>query len=381
MGSSKNVRVYIIGLALFAMFFGSGNLIFPLSVGQLAQNQYGYGMLGFLLTGVLVPFLGVVTMVLFEGDYTKFFGCLGKKLGFLFTFILLTVWIPLGSGPRCITLCYANVKPYLSEPTLWVFSLVYCVLLFLVTYKKNRAFDLLGYVLTPILLTCLGITIFRGVALSPGFPPAELGPLAVMKDGMLEGYNTMDLIASFFFSSTIIGVLKQTIAEDSRSRSCPLSMALKACFIGILILGSVYIGLIGVAAANASILQGVPKDELLAFLAKTLLGARLRAVATLAIALACMTTSIALVIVYADFVRHKLFSDRISYIQAVVLTIVVSFGMSIFGFQGITNLTQPILAVFYPFLIFLMAVNIAWKWRQGRRETVPVAIAVEGDAA
>ncbi|MCB9229710.1 MAG: branched-chain amino acid transport system II carrier protein, partial [Deltaproteobacteria bacterium] len=94
----------IVGLALFSMFFGSGNLIFPLDVGRVAGGQFLWGALGFILTAVLVPFMGVVAMVVYNGDYQKFFAFSGKKTGFILTLILLSFWIPFGSGPRCITL-------------------------------------------------------------------------------------------------------------------------------------------------------------------------------------------------------------------------------------------------------------------------------------
>src|SRR3990167_2898383 len=83
----------VIGLALFAMFFGSGNLIYPLFVGTNSSGNTFYSILGFLLSAVALPFLGVIAMVLFKGDYTDFFSILGKKFGFLFSFILLTIWI------------------------------------------------------------------------------------------------------------------------------------------------------------------------------------------------------------------------------------------------------------------------------------------------
>jgi len=366
MTSSKIPRVPIIGMALFSMFFGSGNLIFPLSVGQFAQESSVYGMLGFLLTGVLVPFLGVITMVIYGGDYVRFFSCLGKRAGFFFVLILLTVWIPLGSGPRCITLCFANIKPYLSNSSLWSFSLVYCLLLFFFTVKKNRVFDLLGYVLTPLLLVCLSIIIFRGVHQSSGVGNTMHGKWTVVQEGLIEGYHTMDLIASFFFSSAIIAALRRVLPQGREDEPCPLNLALKSCLIGVFILGSVYVGLISLAAANSSMLVGMPKEELLAYLSAVLLGPELHAITTLAIALACMTTSIAMVLVYADYIKKELAKDRISYRTAVLITVAVSYGMSILGFKGITALTKPILEVFYPFLIFLMTINLAWKWKRSR---------------
>jgi LIVCS family branched-chain amino acid:cation transporter len=113
----------IIGMALFAMFFGSGNLIYPLYIGTEAETSWVSATLGFLIAAVLLPFLGVIAMVLYRGSYDEFFNSIGKKMGFILSLILLTVWIPLGSAPRCMTLAYASIDSYFANtPPLWLYS-------------------------------------------------------------------------------------------------------------------------------------------------------------------------------------------------------------------------------------------------------------------
>jgi LIVCS family branched-chain amino acid:cation transporter len=360
MQSQKKGAILIIGFALFSMFFGSGNLIFPLSIGQLAEENYIWGLTGFILTGVLLPFLGVITMVLYNGDYTKFFGTIGKTLGFLFTLALLTVWIPLGSAPRCITLAFVNVTSYMPNVPLWLFSLVYCVLLLPLSYRKIRALDILGYVLTPLLLLCLGVVVYEGLYKSTGFGPTEHAPTTLIYRGLQEGYYTMDLIASFFFTSTVIAALREVSKTAAESRNV-IKIALKSCAIGVTVLGLVYIALVTVAAANASVLVDVPKDQLLARLVTHLLGPQLRVVATAAVVLACLTTSIALQIVYSDFLVNSLFKGKISLMTGMLITLFVTYGMSIQGFEGISALTGPLLEIFYPLLLVLMVWNIMIK--------------------
>jgi LIVCS family branched-chain amino acid:cation transporter len=360
MQPSKKGAIFIIGLALFSMFFGSGNLIFPLSIGQLAEENFIWGLTGFILTGVLLPFLGVITMVIYNGDYTKFFSSIGKNLGFLFTFALLTVWIPLGSAPRCITLSHTNMSSLISGTPLWLYSLIYCILLFPLSYRKSRALDILGYVLTPGLLICLGFIVYEGIYKSTGFGPSEAEASTLVYQGLLEGYYTMDLIASFFFTSTIIAALKEVSTGTADSKKI-IGVTLKSCAIGVTILAIVYIGLVTVAAANASLLVGVSKDQLLAKLVAALLGPQLQIVATSAIVLACLTTSIALQIVYADYLTNNLFKGRMSQKTGMIITILVTYGMSIQGFDGISRLTGPILEVFYPMLLLLILWNIALK--------------------
>ncbi len=352
--------ILVLGLAIFAMFFGAGNIIFPLYVGQLAGENYFWGLAGFCLTGVLLPFLGVLTMVIYDGDYTRFFGTLGKNIGFLFTLALLSVWIPLGCAPRCVTLSFVNVKSVLGDFPIWIFSLAYCILVYVIASKKSRALDIIGYVLTPLLLLSLGFVVFEGLRYSPGTGPSQMTEGSLMLTGLYEGYYTMDLIASFFFTSTVIVTLREIAKTESDSKHV-IGVAMKSCAIGMAVLSVVYMGLVGVAAANAHILVGVPKDELLVKLVTELLGPQMRIVSTIAVVLACFTTSIALQIVYSDFLTNNVLKGKISKKTGSLLTLATTFGMSILGFKGISNITGPILDIFYPLLLVLIVWNIAIK--------------------
>ncbi|NNM43349.1 MAG: branched-chain amino acid transporter [Chlamydiae bacterium] len=355
MKDKKKLSFFFIGLALFSMFFGAGNLIFPLFIGKVAKNLCPFSILGFLITGVLLPFLGIIGMVIFKGDYKKFFSTIGEKPGFLLSAALLSVWIPLGSAPRCITLAFASINSYIPVPSLLIFSLFYCALLFFVVYKKSRMLDILGYVLTPVLLTCLGIVIFKGSFSGITFPTASgISSLQVFLQGVKEGYNTMDLIAAFFFSASIIGIIKASSGDEKSA----LTKAVKASIIGVATLGIVYIGLITVAASHAGILENIPKDQLMMEVAKNLLGAKVSIIAAIAIILACFTTSVALVVVYADFIQNLLPAKKRSASLALVITMGITFLMSLLGLEGITAFTEPLLQIFYPMLLGLLLWNI-----------------------
>lgn len=368
-------KALVIGLALFSMFFGSGNLIFPLAVGRFSGEHYLAGALGFILTAVLVPFAGVVAMVVYDGDYRKFFSFMGQRTGFLITLILLSFWIPFGSGPRCVTLSFASVSPFFPSVPLWGFGLVYTAIVFALSYKKSRIIDILGYVLTPSLLICLGILVYQGARLSTGLPATGVESHSSFLNGLLEGYNTMDLIASFFFSSTIIGILKdrEKVATGSvSSKKGYISLAFRSGMIGVGILGGVYLGLMFVAAAHSPVIQGVAKESLLPHLALNLMGSELGGLASVAIALACLTTSIALSSVFSDFLREKCFQNRITHRQSLTLTCLISYGMSTLGFQTIAALSEPVFQVFYPTLIVLILILVPAKVLKSRKKAAKI---------
>ena len=347
---------WVMGLALFAMFFGSGNLIFPLAVGQAAGVDWLYASIGFVCTGVLLPFAGVLAMVLYKGNYHDFFAAtLGKHLGVLFGFALITVWIPLGSGPRCITMAYAAIaasSPWV--PPLWLFSLLYSAIIYAVVSRRSGIFDILGKFLTPILLLCLGTIVIDGL-MEPSSPIGPTlphpGSSEAFTAGLTEGYNTMDLIASFFFSASTIHLLRK---DKEPQRILPLLV--KSGILGITLLSIVYLGLVAVAAMHGPELASVPKDQALIHLAYRFLGPNLTVVAVAAVSLACVTTSVALMMVYSDYLSETLPFSKPDPRSPLFIGMALSFAMSLTGLEGITQVTSPMLAVFYPILLVLILI-------------------------
>lgn len=362
----KNLHFFVIGLAMFSMFFGSGNLIFPLHLGQMAESNWMTAYFGFLMTAVIMPFFGVIAMALYRGNYEHFFGILGKKAGFFVIMLILTVWIPLGSGPRCIVLAHASLASHSAlTPPLWLFSIVYCLIITFIVMRKNRMLELLGKYLTPLLLACLGLIVFQGIFKSSATPLPQDGAKigATFFLGLKEGYNTMDLISSFFFSASIIAILRRNSNDERGS----ILKAFKAGIVGVCILGLVYFFMVWIGAIYSGELEGVRKDQLLVHIAKLVLGGPLGFVAALAVMLACMTTSVALLNVYADFIADYLFKDRNKEGLGILITQVASYVMSLAGLSGITSLTQPIFQVLYPTLFVLIIINIGRQLVKNRK--------------
>ncbi|NGX42747.1 MAG: Branched-chain amino acid transport system 2 carrier protein [Chlamydiae bacterium] len=351
----KQSSAFIIGMALFAMFFGSGNLIYPLYLGQVAQGSWPAVMLGFLIAAVIVPFLGVIAIVLYKGSYSSFFNTIGRRGGFLLSSLLLTVWIPFGSAPRCITVAYASINSYFNNPpALWIFSLVYGLLVFYIIKRKLGILDILGRFITPLLLVCLAFVCIKGFIEMPQIAAGSFEENFGVLQGLTEGYNTMDLIASFFFSASVIHILNKSGSKMSNS----LSLVVRSSIVGMSLLAVVYVCLISLAAHNSAALAEVPKDQLLPYLAQTILGPTWSFAAILAIILACFSTSIALIVAYTDFLHDEVFKQNQHPNVSSAIALVVTFVMSLTGLEGITFVTAPVLKVCYPILIVLILFNI-----------------------
>ncbi len=341
-----------IGLAMFSMFFGAGNIVFPLAVGQYAADQNFFATFGLILTAAVVPVLGVIAMILYDGDYGRFFGKIGKWPGFLLAFIIISLLGPFGSTPRCIALSYTTMKNFFPEISSFVFSAFACFIIFLFARKQKHLLRLLGIWLTPLLLASLAAILGIGFFSLPEMRASELSEQSAFLHGLEQGYNTMDLLAAFFFSSQIVMILKRQGAEKY------LTTALMASIIGACLLACIYIGFSYLAAYHAQDIFVRSMDELLALIIVKIAGEYGGFIVALAVALACLTTAIALISAFADFVARAIFSNKISYEWILAGSLAITFCVSIFEFGAISAFLGPVLQVCYPGLIALTFWNI-----------------------
>jgi len=353
------------------MFFGSGNLVFPLVVGQLSNGHFNLASIGILLTGVLVPFLGILAMLLFNGSSKDFFGRLGKPATFWFPLIALSLMGPFGVLARCITVAHGAFKLLIPTTPLWIFSVGTCAIVFLLTIRKNKIVPLLGSVLTPILLVSLAAIAFFGL-ISVDLPTASIGgEWESFKMGIFQGYQTMDLLAAFFFSAFVIKHLK----DQSKSEENTLSTFFKAAMIGAGLLSIIYFILVVLGSMYAPQLANIPPQEMLGFIAQAALGPWAAPIVCLAVVLACFTTAIVLTSLFADFLKKEVTKDKINNSTAIFTTLAIAFFTSTLEFSGIAKVLGPILEAIYPALIVLTVLSIfhkLWGWSTVR---MPIAIA------
>lgn len=357
MSSNLYLRTIAIGLAMFSMFFGAGNIIFPLAIGQYAQGEPTYAILGLILTAVLVPFSGLIVMIFFEGNYKQFFATLGKTPGFCISLIIITLLGPLGSIPRCISLAYSTVKMVYPNLSPLLFNAMACGLIFICTYKKKRIMDILGYVLTPLLLGSLFYIIMKGMLTATPLPISSTKePLSLFLHGLKEGYNTMDLLAAFFFSTMIVKSLKTVL--NKHPEASLKKIAFIAILVGASLLALTYIGFSYIAAYHTHDLSVISVDKLLGAIILKMMGSSAGIFICLTVALTCLTTAIALCNVFAEYVRNELFDQKIEYHSALIGTLLLTFIISNMEFQGISSYLGPVLEIIYPILIALTIYQI-----------------------
>ncbi|MBI3508595.1 MAG: branched-chain amino acid transport system II carrier protein [Chlamydiia bacterium] len=364
----NKILVLSTGLAMFSMFFGSGNLVFPILVGKMAEGHFGLASLGILLTGVVVPFLGILAMLLFNGNSNEFFSRLGKPALFWFPLIALSLMGPFGVLARCITVAHGAFRLIFADTPLWAFSIVTCAALFFLAIRKNRIVPILGTLLTPLLLLSLAAIVWFAIEGNSIPTESVVSGWGSLKEGLLQGYQTMDLLAAFFFSAFIIRHL--------REKNQGLPTFFKAALIGASLLAAIYFSLVLLGAMYAPMLHQVPPQEMFGFIAQKALGSAAVPIVCTAVILACMTTAVVLTSLFADFFRKEVVKDKISPSLSLVITLGIACLVSTLEFSGIAKILGPLMEIMYPALITLTLCNIAfklWGWKQLK---MPTAIAV-----
>lgn len=369
MRSTSLAIIWSTGIAIFSMFFGSGNVVFPLLLGAATGNQISWALLGLTITAVGAPLLGLLGCVLFAGDCKAFFYRIGKVPGYIAVMLILALLGPIGVMPRCFIVAFGAIKPYLPNLSLLLFSGVAGLLTLLLISRRNFILPILGYFLSPLLILTLIIIIVTGILKSDMLLVAPLSPYMAIKEGLVVGYNTMDLLASIFFSVSIWLLLQEKlkINKESDIKTKLIPTYVWASILGGGLLGLIYVGLSYSAAMHASALGNTAPEQVLATLAIYLLGPKLALVANVAIILACLTTVMSLAVAVVDVIHVEVMNTDIgkkfafSYGWMMFLTILITVLFSNLGFTAIMKFLGPIMAICYPAIIVLTICNILYK--------------------
>jgi len=370
MKSALKIITWSTGIAIFSMFFGAGNVIFPIILGQESGGMLPYAIFGLLITAIGGPLLGLFAAVLFEGDSKKFYWRIGEVPGAILVILLLALIGPFAAMPRCVTVAYASIEPYFPGVSLLMFSILAGLVVLAIIAKRELILPILGYVLSPILIISLLIIILKGLFGSDiTLLPSQIGVSEAFSNGLETGYSTMDLLASIFFSAAVWNLLSEElgIKSDADKKVKLVPICLWASAIGGISLGLVYLGLSVVAGSYASSLAGVDPEQMLSKLAILILGDKLSIIANIAMALACLTTVISLAVTIADVIHNEVddFLEKrnisFNYYLTIFIITAITVAFSNIGFDGLMTFIVPIISICYPAIIVLTVCNVLYK--------------------
>ncbi|MDU5913044.1 MAG: branched-chain amino acid transport system II carrier protein [Anaerococcus vaginalis] len=348
--------ILVIGFALFAMFFGAGNLIFPPMLGYTYGDKWLLASIAFTIVGVGLTLLAVVSMAKRQGNIFTFTSLAGNKLSKAIILIVALCIGPLGAIPRTAATSFEMVQSAGFNINIFVFTLIFFGLSLFLALAKNSVVDLIGKFLTPLLLISLLIMIIVGVSSPIGqIKEINLNVGKIFSDSMLEGYNTMDALAALAFTPIIV---ESVINKGYKNEL--LKKTIQASLIAVLGLAFVYISLTFLGASVSTSINTDSRVTLLNYIAEKVLGNKGKFVLIVAIIMACFTTSIGLISsisnIFSEFTK-----DKVSYKFFAIIIALVSLLLSALGVESIIRLTGPFLQFVYPLAVILVIFNLIGK--------------------
>lgn len=372
-----------IGLMLFSLFFGAGNLIFPPALGQAAGANLWPAIIGFLITGVGLPLLGVLAIGLSGSNDAQ---ALARKVHPKFALILtvatnLTIG-PLFALPRTGAVAYEiGMLPFLPQDVSSSIGLfIYTIAFFGVTYwlalNPGKMVDRVGKLLTPVLLLTLAILLVKTFISPLGLPQAPTGAYqsSAFFEGFKEGYLTMDTLASIVFGIIVINAIKSKGVTGTKEIT---KVCTSAGLIAVSCLGIIYVSLAYLGATSVSTIgQAANGGIILTKVANLHFGAFGNIILALAITFACLTTSIGLVSSCAAFFAQ--FFPRLTYQHLVLILSVVGLIIANAGLTQLISFSVPVLVAIYPLVIVLIMLTFLDPLFKGRSEVYRLSMLFTG---
>ena len=351
----KKKDIIICGFALFAIFFGAGNLIFPPYLGVLAGNRWYIAMFAFLLSDPVLPILGVVATAKLGGRADD----LGKRVSPKFAKLVGTVAIltigPLFCVPRTgATTHEIFIRPLFPSVPGWITCLVFFLITYYITLNPTKVIDIIGKYLTPCLLVILGLIVIIAIV-NPPDPAVTTGTKNLFTLGFKEGYQTMDALGSPLMAGIVITDL---IRRGYNDEEVQLKASLWVGFVAFILLALVYGSLTYAGSTvGAHFNADTERTALLIGMVELMLGNVGKVFMGVAVSLACLTTSTGLTSTCGNYFE-TITNGKLKYNKVVTVAVIVSFSLSFLGVDGIISVAVPILSAIYPVIIVLILMSL-----------------------
>ncbi len=355
MKNKRTVDIIVCGFALFAIFFGAGNLIFPPHLGVIGGKSWAAAMFGFLMSDPVLPILGVIVTARVGGKADD----LGKRVSHKFSKLLGAVAIltigPFFAVPRTGATTHEIATSQLVQGAPQAAtSVVFFGLTILLALNPSGVIDKIGKFLTPALLVILTVIIITCI-IKPIGPIVETEPQKFFMMGFTEGYQTMDALGSPLMAGIVITDLVRRGYTDEEDQ---FKVAVGVGIVAFVLLAFVYGGLTYVGATAGSFYNAdTPRVELLIGTIFHLLGEPGKIIMGIAVALACLTTSVGLTATCGNFFEG-ITNGKLKYKHIVIVSAIISFFLSLKGVDGLIALAVPILSAIYPVIIALIVMTI-----------------------
>lgn len=362
-------QLTLVGSMLFGLFFGAGNLIFPLILGAKAGQNLPAALLGLLITAVGIPLLGVMSIGLARSEgLLDLSGRVSPRFRMLFTCALYLTIGPLFAIPRCAATSFTiGVAPFVGENIgIWQlgFSLCFFGAVLYFSMKPSKILDSVGKFLNPAFLLFLGIMLVTAL-IKPVQPMASVTPSgdyvhAAFSAGFLQGYDTLDAMASLASGIIVIRTVRQLgVTEPGRVavstvNAGVVSMSLMAfIYAATALVGTQSFGLYAERLAD----PGFTGGDAFAMIAHHYFGRGGGLLLAVTVTLCCMKTAVGLVTSCAE-TFEEMFPSKFSYLKWAMVFSGASLLISNFGLSKIIEFSAPVLYFLYPLAIVLILLGL-----------------------
>ena len=371
-----NKNTWIVGFMLFAIFFGEGNLIFPPNLGFSSGQFFWPAIIGFVITGVGLPLLGIIVGSLDEGGYKGALNKINPTFGVIFLVAIYLTIGPLFAIPRTGATSYEMaIVPFLDKPSalsLFIFTLIYFGITLWLSINPSKMVDRIGSILTPLLLVSIIALVIKGFMLLSGESPVTADSSIYTDNsrsffsGFTNGYNTMDAIAAIAFSVIVISAIK---GKGITKETGLFKQTVFSGIIAAIALGFIYVSLGWIGShyhLTQDELSTISNNKLdlgtylLTHVANATYGTFGKLLIGVIVSLACLTTSTGLVVAVSEYF-HEIFPG-ISYKMYAVVFTLFSLVLANQGLSSVIAMSIPVLLVLYPIAMTLLLTMLLAKF-------------------
>ena len=362
-------ETWVLAFALFSLFFGAGNLLIPPLLGYQAGPNWFWVVLGFVMTGVVIPIVGILAHARLQGTMYDF----AKKVSPLFSSVyciliyMISVAIP---SPRTASATHEiAIYPFFETSSLLTSS-IYFGLVFVFVLNRSRIISLIGKFLTPLIVSIVFLVITLGLLSSgSGMNPSRFDQPLIT--GFLEGYQTFDAIGAVLIGGVIIISLNiKGISSSADKRS----LIRKSGFIAGTGLAIIYAGLIAVGAfygsevfVDGTLSNDMQRANLLRGISTSTLGNIGTTFLSVLVALACFTTAVGIVTGTADYFKGLFKDSQLVYVITAAIGSLAGILVGQMNFGTIIHIALPVLMFIYPITIVLIILNVMpEQWSSSR---------------
>ncbi|MCK0161119.1 branched-chain amino acid transport system II carrier protein [Allomuricauda sp. F6463D] len=352
--------VIVTAFALFSLFFGAGNLVLPPLLGFKSGILWWLVAVGFCVSGVLIPIMGIMAYARLQGTLFDFAKKVSPLFSVVYCYLIYAIAIALPS-PRTASVTHEMaIQPFWNSSSLLT-SLIYFILVFVFVINRSRVLNVVGKVLTPGILIILCALIATAVFnLDFDFSPTEMNQ--PFSSGILEGYQTFDAIGSVVVGAVII--ISINLKEKTASFKEKRRLIQRAGLLAGTGLFLVYGGLIFTGALfGDSFDPEISRTALLRGISTATLGKTANLLLSILVSLACFTTAVGIVTGTSDFIKERFNGSILAYRSTAFLGCILGILIGQFDVAYIITVAVPSLMFIYPITIILILLNVVpEKW-------------------